>query len=231
MGTVIHISPPSFTRHVSLPGNEHDDYEEDEEKKVEFLSGTKLLDLFHECHDKLDEVIRQIRHLNIDIDHLFLSRVDSIASIIRTVHMNVHILHRNCMNIESFETLQMRMMECINYLINRSAMFTQQDTQSVHKIAIARMNETIAALHLLVTDPVERCPALLLPNGYLEPMRISAASTDIDEQNGEVFILEKNCCGCYTSKYNKKNLACSFVFLCVVIAIIVAVFYDKLGGG
>lgn len=140
---------------TDLEIQEHDDYEEEEDRKVGHLQADKLLDMFHECWDKLGVVRLMIKTLDVNKEQLFLHQVDQIATIFKTVHINLDMMYRNGMERTAYKTVHGEMHSCLEYFITRSAQFSLSDRRHSHKLTIAKCNSVIANLHHMIVDPMD----------------------------------------------------------------------------
>lgn len=215
-GRFIQIAPASLPKDVK----EHDEYEEEEDKKVGHLQALSLLDMFSECWDTLFYIQGQIHILKIDIEHVFLVHVNRIADALRVVYMNINILQRNGLELEAFCNLRTELISTLDQLITKSALFSQSDIHQDHKLSISKCNEVITALHILIMEPMEPCPTII----DLSSDRVELRSEVVDENgNPTPDFIEKRCCGCYMKSYKKRNLMwsmCLFLFVtCLIIFI------------
>jgi len=139
-----------------IPDGEHDDYEQEEVKREEVSSVAKLMEMYENTCIQLDELKKDIKELNIHIDHIFANSVERISTRFGSIHLNIVVLKKNGLHRDTCATFFRFLMGLLDYLIHKSSIFSLEDTKHEHKHVISRLNVVITDLHaMMVTEWAE----------------------------------------------------------------------------
>jgi hypothetical protein len=211
------------------PEGEHDEYETEEIKKESIMSVSQLMDLYENSCIQIDKLKSDIKELDVSINHLFKDSIEAISTEFQMIHQNITVLERNGLHAETCNKFRSHLMSLLNYLINRSSMFSLQDTRHQHKHVIGRLNVIIVDLHrLLLTEWKEHSKDM-----NLVLLRQDNQDIDIDinfEMDSTEFRIEeqnKRCCCCDRTACSEKGLV---VAVCVFIVMVLLVILFTVGG-
>lgn len=198
---------------------EHDDYEIEEENKTSAFPASSALDRYEESVDSFDDLREKIRRLSLSIDHLFIEDIETISSQFRALYLNTLVLEKNGLNPDVCSNFKSQLQWLLNYLINRSAIFSLRDHNRTHVLAISRLNKIITDLHEMI---VEKDNALSNTTDKVDiesALRFHKSNASNYEQG--IHGKDKRCCRRSSSKKRMALSICLLLALCLILALFI----------